>query len=209
MTQPNDAGKLIAHIHASQNEECRKVLAQAREQAEKIVAAAWRSSRRRVHVNVAHERELMAREETLAAARLHTAQRMHAQTRQQALLSESLLQLETTLKHRWSEHEAAAAWIGRACRAAHLRLPPGEWELVHGEIWTSMHESLCNEMLEDRKGYGWRDSVDPRIEAGLRVKCHGVVVDATLRTILDDRRLQTDLLGALGVETREVPAGHG
>ena len=204
MTRPKDADKLVAHIHQSQDRECRQVLEQASEQVDRLVASAWRSARRRVHETVARERELLAREETLAAARLHTAQRTHVQRRQQALLSQAMQHLENVLAQQWLERDAAGAWIRRACDAARESLPAGEWELVHGESWTAMHEGVCRDLLAARGDPVWHDSVDPRIEAGLRVKCKGVVVDATLRSLLDDRQLQAELLGALGVESCEV-----
>ena len=205
MTRPNDAGKLVAHIRDSQDRECREVLAQAREQAQQFVATAWRSARRRVRATVAQERELMAREETLAAARLHTAQRTHVQRRQQTLLSQAMRHLETTLKQQWLKRDAADAWIRRACHAAREHLPSGEWELVHGEAWSAMHDAVCRDLLAAHGDTVWHDSVDPRIEAGLRVKCRGVVVDATLRSLLDDRQLQADLLDAMGADSCEVP----
>lgn len=206
MTRQHDASKLIEHIHASQAGECQRILDQACEQARAIIKSARRAARQRVHQTVAHERQLLAREEILAHARLHTAERSHVQKRQRALLSAAMEMLEAELKAQWQQQDAAAAWITRACHAARDTLPDGDWQLEHGEDWSELHRDVCGGLIAPP---GWHETLDPSIDAGLRVKCQGVVVDATLKTILQDRRLQGDLLSALDVHNCEVPAGHG
>ena len=204
MKGPQDASALVEHVRASQARECESLLAEARAEAARVVSAAFRAAREAVGAVVAEERGLMTREETLAAARVHTARREHLQRRQQALLAAAMHELETVLTRRWQERDTARAWIRQLCADAHARLPSGEWTLVHGEDWSEVHAGVCGELLRRDPTRSWHTELDAAIAAGLRIKSGGVVVDGTLQALLADVRLQADVLAALDVHDREV-----
>lgn len=198
MSQGQDAHRLIEHIRASQARECEGLIEAARAQAQALLQEARRSAARRLHATVMAERERIAREQALAEARIHTAERECAQQRLQGLFDRALSQLELALLARWAEPGPAARWIEALVAQAAAALPTRDWTLVRGgPCWQAHHEAAWSQAVA---ACGARTASVEQVadlHAGLRIRAQGVVLDATLATLLADRHLREALLEAL------------
>lgn len=199
-----DVERLIAHIRDSQQRECAQILAAARDEAARVVSGAYREASRRLHTSIVAERELLAREQQLAAARLHTAQREHAQQRQQLLLESAMQALEGELLARWRDPVACAEWLRRIIGQALELLPHSGWCIVRGPLWDEAHVAALQAVLEAAKIAGVQADTDDTIRAGLRIHAGGVVLDATLDGLLRDRKVQEQLLAELFAANAEL-----
>jgi len=206
MTRQRDASALIAHIRASQAQECERLVTEAREAAHRLLREARQAAGRRVREAVAAERERIAREQALAAARVHTAERECAQQRLQALFGQALSRLESALLARWDEPGPAARWIESLVAQAAGVLPTRAWTLVHGDAcWAAHHEQAWARAIGSCGATTEKIETVPALRAGLRIRAQGVVLDATLDALLGDRRLREALLDALDTTNPSDP----
>jgi hypothetical protein len=93
-------------------------------------------------------------------------------------------QIGDILEARWRDSEHRRAWISAAVRQADLLLSARSWRIEHGKGWLPEEQHEL-EALAGKRGsrtIGW-DSV-PQIRAGMRVRCEGVCLDATVEGLL-------------------------
>lgn len=177
------AQALLDLLAAEKTSRCAAELAAARERSRGLLAEARREARRRLHEGAAAERARLAEGLATAQARLATAQRAHARRRALALLAAARPRLPQALRELWRQPASRAAWVAHLLDAAGRALPTGPWRIEHAPEW----DEAERQALAARLGPGVELVVDPGIEAGLRVRCDGNRVDATLQALLAEQ----------------------
>jgi hypothetical protein len=176
---------LVDLVAADRARLCDEILGEAHARAQGLRADARDRARRRIRQ--VFEEQRARRDERLAAAeaRLATERRLHAQQHLSARLRLASDALPQALQALWQEQEGRATWARTVLQAAKLRLPPGPWRLAHPVDWRT------DERERALQGAAWDATphceADPRITAGLRVACGGIVLDGTLEGLLADR----------------------
>ncbi|NCA70205.1 MAG: hypothetical protein EOM91_08860 [Sphingobacteriia bacterium] len=189
---------LIELIGTYREEECRKLLEQARLEARSLLDTAWRRSRAQLHEHVLMER-------ANARSRLHAA-RADRDTRLRAsgdrlnahLLELAWPRLREALLARWADRATRRVWTSRAIEQALRVLPVGRWTLRHPPDWVESEWSPLVAGLTRELGQAPRLIAEAALSAGLVIANQGAVLDASLEGLLRDRRhVESRLLAIL------------
>lgn len=193
--EPRAAERLLDLVATYRTQACARLLAQAGEQAQAILAQARAEARQRVHRAVEEERARLRSEWAAAQAHWQTQRRHQAQARQAALLAEAWQALGAALRRRWDEPATRRAWIAKLLAEARETLPPGEWEIRHPPgLPDDELQRLCAELPGPSQCLA-----DAQLSAGLRIRAGHLVLDGSLEGLAAERaRLQGELLLALG-----------
>lgn len=191
------AEPLLALVQAYREQACERLLGQAQEQAQAIVAQAGAEARQRVHGAVEEERARARSEWVAAKAHWQTVRRHHQQGQQAALLAAAWEGLGAALRQRWRDPDARRAWTAKLLREALATLPGGDWEIRHPPgLPEDELQRLCAGLPVPPQCLA-----DARLTAGLRISSAHVVLDGSLEGLASERaRLQGELLAALGDE---------
>jgi hypothetical protein len=186
MKAEDRASALVALVDADRASRARAILDPALGRAREEVAHARRAARSRVTTAIAEERAAFAARIAAAEARLATARRMVRQRRLKALLADGWERLPRALAARWDDADGRERWIDAAVRSAATILPATGWEVRGPASWSEGERARLTASLAAR-GIGATCEATPRIEAGIRVACRNVEIDATLGGLLDER----------------------
>ena len=175
---------LLDLVESDRARQCDRLLGEAHERARSLRADARTAARARMRQVFAEQRA--RRDERLAAAeaRLATERRRHEQQRLAAWLRLASDALPSALRALWREDQARSAWACAVLAAARLRLPPGAWRIAHAADWPEEERA---QVLHGAVPESTPCTADPRIAAGLKVVCGGIVLDGTLEGLLADR----------------------
>ena len=183
VAQQRDA--LLELIESDRRAQCERILGEARAAAAARLAQAHAAERKRMHAALQVQRELRRERIAAAQARLATRRRLHAQQRSAALLKLAWTQLPDALRALWRQPDARRAWAASVLQAARSRLPPDGWRVLHAPDWPAGEQQIALQPLRTQALPGFE--ADPAIDAGLKVRCGGNVIDGTLAGLLADR----------------------
>jgi len=178
---------LVQRITDHREQRCRQIRSAAESQALEIARSGRAEARASVHQAVSQERARVAQGLRQAQARAELESSRRAQLKTRALLDEMWTQIGAALETRWRSPEHRRGWIAAALREADLLLSGRAWSIEHGEGWSSEERAW----LEDLAGEGgartieWRP--DAALRSGLRIRCAGAALDATVDGLLARR----------------------
>jgi hypothetical protein len=122
-----------------------------------------------------------------AAARTRPRQR-------RAIVDHAWQQLPAALARQWQDADGRAHWIRHAVRDARQRLRGTDWQIEHAPGMTEPERRQC--VADGAPPACFAE--DPALDAGLRIRAEGAVLDATAAGLLADRdRVTAGLLALL------------
>jgi hypothetical protein len=170
-------------VTQARERDCDAALTQARAEAARIIRAAQREARERLHRNVLEVRATMRREIAQAEAALDTARRQYRSRCDFALLERSEPLLSEVLAARWRDPETRRRWVERLALRARAVLPDEPWEIAHPADWPGAERDA----LATRLPRPPRFVATPGLAAGLRFCARGACLDGTLDGLTADR----------------------
>ena len=189
---------LLRLVQDYREQECRRILEAARQEAADIRSQSFHKLRAHLHSRVVAERS-RARERIQAARAEQTTQERSARERMSLeLLRTAWPLLRERLLARWREPEQRRRWTAAYLRRALSMLPHGRWTVRHAPEWCDQERrEALTELIDDfGQAPGFRS--EPAMEAGLIIESGGAVLDASLGGLLADRaRLEARLLALL------------
>jgi len=186
---------LVQHITDDREQRCGQIRAAAEAQVREIARSGRAEARASVHKAVSQERARVAQGLREAQARAELEASRRAQLRTRSLLEQMWTQIGAALESRWNDLQHRRSWIAAALRQAELLLSGPAWSIEHGAGWSSEERAR----LEELAGKGgartieWRR--DPALRGGLRIRCAGAALDATVDGLLARRAdIEADFL---------------
>jgi hypothetical protein len=186
---------LVQRVNDDREQRCGQIRTAAESQAHEIAHSGRAEARASVRKAVRQERARVAQGLREAQARAELEASRRAQLKTRSLLEQMWTQIGAVLETRWHDSEHRRSWIAAALRQADLLLGGQGWSIEHGEGWSSEERVR----LEDLAGKGgartieWRH--DPALRSGLRIRCAGADLDATVDGLLVRRAdIEADFL---------------
>jgi hypothetical protein len=190
---------LIGEIDRQSDAECRTILEAADAESRTIVADAFAAARRHVHEAFEDMRRDGQRRLARAEAQIATELRVRDQARAAGNLRDGCPVLVDAVADRWSDPVARRHWTASVAEAARLRLRPGAWTVEHPADWASDEQAVFLAHLGADCRAEVRFVTSDDVDAGLRVRADGAVLDATPERLLADKpAVQALLLAAIG-----------
>lgn len=203
------ARALIEAIQAHRETECARLLADAWQEAGRIIREARSHARKRFHEAAQDFRREGARRIEQARAARDTELRQQQQKDLAQIVERACPRLSDALNERWRNPQARAQWIGAALTMAQARLRPGAWRIVCPE---GGGEELRSELLSRIDDAGLRDvslEASGEIAAGIQIHADGAVIDATPQALLrQGSRVQAALIAEIEYLARERRDGR-
>ena len=212
-----DSGRraLLEHVATVRDAQVRELLERARIESADIVANARRQSGARVRAAVREERQRRDRVRQRANGDMQTAVRQLQYRHVQAVLERAMALLRRAVQELWLDTGQRRRWLDVVMAEANQRLSGSKWIVEHPEnldaagLREAVREFLAQHSEMEIQ---FRDRAD--IEAGFRVRCNDVVIDATLAALFEIRHaVEGALLGSLmqlpGWPTSELPNETG
>ena len=190
---------LLKLVEDYREQECRRLLDGARQEAGELLRKRFRRERDQLHKRVLAERSRAQSLIQAARAERATRERRTSEHWSLDLLESAWPLLRERLLARWRVPERRQRWAARYLRQARDLLPRERWTVRHAPEWReSERQAMVVELIE-YLGRAPRFQSEGRIAAGLIVESGGAVLDASLEGLLQDRaRLEARLLALLG-----------
>lgn len=131
MTVPDQESALLQLVEEDRARRCGEILAAARAQAGELRRQAHRAACERVRAALADARERAQRQVAAAAAQLQTRQRLAHQDRAARMLDAALAALPAALMVRWQQATTRRQWLDFAMQQAAQLLPRAQWRIEH------------------------------------------------------------------------------
>jgi hypothetical protein len=197
---------LLKLVEEYREQECRRILDAAREEAGRLVAETYRKERAHLHVRIVSERSRAQARIQAARAELATRERWSRERTSISLLDSAWPRLRDRLAARWGGPAGRRAWVKRYLGEALALLPRGPWRVRHAAGWGESERRDVVAWLRGELDASPGLQVDDAMEAGLVVEYEGALLDASLDGLTKDRsRLEARLL-ALLTQAREASA---
>lgn len=186
-------------VESTRETRCRKLLDDARRNAEQTLKRAHQENRARIRAAIEEQRKRM--EETLAAtrARLATRERQRRQQADKERLTSAWSRLNESLLERWRDAESRRRWTQGLIEEALAHLPGDPWRIEHPREFNPSQLASWRESITEHCGGEPADFViDESIGAGLRIVAGGACVDGSVEGLLTDKnRVEAELLALL------------
>jgi hypothetical protein len=197
---------LLKLVEDYREEECRRILDAAREEAGRMIAETYRRERAYLHERIVAERSRAQARIQAARAERATRERWAGERISTGLLASAWPRLRSRLAARWQEPEGRRAWTERYLAEALQLLPKGRWQIRHAAGWGESERRDLAERLSEHLGRAPRFETDGRLDAGLVIEWEGAVLDASLEGLMLDRgRLEARLLALLMRSDKDRP----
>jgi vacuolar-type H+-ATPase subunit E/Vma4 len=188
---------LLQRVTRDRDQRCGQIRAAAEQQAREIVRSGRADARARVRNAVVQERARIAEGLRQAEAHAELEARQQAQRETHSLLEYMWTQIAGVLEERWGDPLHRGTWLQAALRQAALLLDSGSWRIEYRPELTAAERSE----LEQRVGTDPPRKIEwvcePAIQPGVRIRCEGVCLDATIPGLLAHR---TDIEAAFLAE---------
>lgn len=187
--------ELLRLVEAYRDDECRRIIDEARAEATELVRQTYRKERAHLHQRVVDERGRARTRIQAARAERETRERSQGDLANARLLIRAWPNLRDALLQRWRVAETRGQWVSHYLDYAVEVLPKGRWAIRHAPEWSETERSGLAAALQRSVGHRPVFDADGDIEAGLIAECAGAVLDASLDGLLADRtRLEARLL---------------
>ncbi|MGF1614143.1 MAG: hypothetical protein ACFCVA_09590 [Gammaproteobacteria bacterium] len=191
--------RLLALVREYQERECRGLRARAEEKAAALGREAWSDARARLQQAIVEGRARARDRLQQAWAELDTERRRQRQHVDAALLAYAWEQLEAGLIERWRTRNGRHLWITHGVHTAIAVLPERPWVVIHPLDWGAADRLTFAEACPGRPHGSSEFRCDEALQAGLLIRCDGVVLDMTCQGLLADREaIESGLLALRG-----------
>jgi hypothetical protein len=178
---------MLQRVARDREQRCSRLRAAAHSQAHDIVRSGRAEARDNVRKAVGQERSRITVGLRQAEARAELEARRRAQRETETLLQHVWAQIAGILEARWCDPEHRRAWIGAAVLQADVLLSARSWRIEHGEGWLPQEQRELEGLACKRGARTIEWEPVPEIRAGMRVRCEGVCLDATIKGLLAHR----------------------
>ncbi|RIA56144.1 hypothetical protein [Dichotomicrobium thermohalophilum] len=211
------AQALIDAIDSRKQDECERILNEARKEARGITQQAYRSARQRFHEAAEELRRDRAKRMDQAKAQRDTEQRQRHQAALSNIVETAWPKLTDALKARWQSAEDRETWAKGALDSAAFRLQRKGWRVVYPADSDSDFGDKLKSWLGEKNVDDAATEASEEIDAGLRVEADGAVLDATPKALLAQTgRVQAALIAEIEQlaatqesENTDEEASHG
>lgn len=188
--------RLLDVVHEYQDKQCKKILTQARQEAQQIIRQAYGDSRLRLHQYILESREGMQREIVAAKAKSHTIRKQIQHKVDRLYLNQTWDMLEDKLITRWQNKEQRQRWVQKILAVALQVIPSQDWLVEHPDCWSEEEKhNLINQARQKSSRIKVNFAVSSDIIAGIRIYAHGATVDGSLQGLLANQsRIESELL---------------
>jgi hypothetical protein len=189
------ADALMQLVAQSRDAQCQEVRERAGLQATDFRRAARKQARERVSRAAHEERERLDREVRMVEAEIETEQRKRARRRDMELISAGRDALREALAARWENRAERAAWAEIAVMEAAEVLLGREWTLEHPADWADEESDAALALARERCGAQVTAKAVDELDAGLRIRSEGALVDLSIPGLLANvRTIEGELL---------------
>ena len=190
-------------LEQSREQQCRELKERAAHEARELRRRARRQGRERVSRAAKEERARLEREVRLVEAEIETELRRRERLRDLALLEAGREVLREALAARWQDREQRLQWAAVTMQEARDVLFGREWILEHPADWADEERDAA--ILYAREQCGAEVSAAPadELDAGLRIRCKGALVDMSVAGLMAHGRA---IEGALLAEINRAEA---
>lgn len=186
---------LMDLLEKSRSTHCTGVREQAELQAQEIRRRARRIARERVSKAAHEERERLEREIRRVEAEIETEQRKRERLRDMALIEAGRERLARALAARWESPAERARWAETAVLEAAEVLLRREWTLEHPADWPAEERDRAIEFAGARCGATVTAKAAGGLDAGLRIRSGGALVDMSIPGLLaNEHSIEGNLL---------------
>lgn len=207
MNSEDNEQRLIHMLEQYRDEECLRLLDQARAEAASLLKNTHRRARRQLHLRAESERARARSRIAAARAELETRRRRHRQDLSSALLRAAHQRLSDKLAERWADPQARSRWIRSAVTQARAILPSGRWTVRHPTCFRAQDNNTLIVALNGDAPQAAALLAEPAIDAGLIIESGDVSLDASLEGLLSDRAsIDARLLGLLKLPDADARA---
>jgi hypothetical protein len=190
---------LLRLVQQYREQECRRVLAAAQQEAAELLRESFRKERTHLHKRVLAERSRARSLIQAARAEQKTRERWMNERVHLELLESAWPLLKERLLAHWRLPDQRRRWARSYLRQALDLLPRAHWTVRHAPEWREDERREIARELIDVLGRGPAFRSENGIEAGLIVESGGAVLDASLSGLLRDRAgLESRLLALIG-----------
>lgn len=178
-TEKRDEKKdaLLAMVRRNAEAAARDVDAEAVDKARDIVARAHAEAREKMHTAIQKERREGVKALERQRARIETAKRQTLQDKEHAFLDAVWERLPGALRTRWRDPSGREAWLGAIVDWGMKHLRPGAWEIEHPKDWAPSEFDPYKDQVHGFSGAAVQFVAVPDLDAGIRIKANGAVVD--------------------------------
>jgi hypothetical protein len=194
---------LLKLVDDYREQECRRLLDEARTQARELRRQAYARERAALHQRVTAERARAQGLIQAAEAERATRERRRGEQTDAALVDAAWPRLVDALKARWNNTETRRAWVGHALGEALRRLERGDWLVRHAPGLPEAEQGEAEERARREAEISLRFGADDGVVAGLIINAKGAVLDMSLNGLLRDRApVEARLLALARAERR-------
>jgi hypothetical protein len=189
MQQDNETLEhLLGVVVENRKKRCQQVREKAQQQAAEVTRQAHARSRARMHRHVDELREKYRLRISSANARNQTLLRQQHQKEDRAMLDVAWPMLREAMTALWNEPDSRSDWLQAALADASSRLRDHGWRIEHPPGLSDEDQKLITHQLSHSKFKHPKLVAVDDIEAGIRIRTKGTVVDATLEGLLSQRK---------------------
>jgi hypothetical protein len=186
---------LMELLEQSRSAQCQQAREGAELQATELRRRARKAVRERVSKAAHEERARLEREVRMVEAEIETEQRRRARRRDSMLIDSGHKLLAEALAARWKDRAGRAAWAEAAVHEAGDVLLGRDWVLEHPAGWAEDERDRALALARERCGARVDAKPVDGIEAGLRIRSGGALVDMSIAGLLaNERSIEGELL---------------
>lgn len=175
---------LVREIEQQLKNENGVIAADAKRDADAVMAQARAAARSQVHAAIAELRAEGARRLTRAKAQLETKARARAQRQAAKAVSDALPLLREALDQRWRAKDSRKQWTDAVAAQCARRLRPGAWLVEHPKDWSEQEQTQFIKAIGDRATVSFKARSD--VSCGLRITSDQAALDAMPQGLLAD-----------------------
>jgi hypothetical protein len=180
---------LLGVVVENREKRCQQVRDDAFRQANEIVKQAHARSLGRMHRHIVALREKYRVKIASATARNQTLLRQQHQKEDRAILDIAWPKLRETIVALWRQPDSRVKWLDAAIETASNRLRDHHWHIEHPPDLSEEDKKRIMLASGFDKSGRHRFKVDKTIEAGIRFRTKGTVVDVTLDGLLKQKNI--------------------
>ncbi len=186
---------LMELLEQSRSAQCQQAREGAELQAAQLLRRARRAARERVSKAAHEERARLEREVRMVEAEIETEQRRRARRHDSTLIETGHKLLAEALAARWAEADTRREWTACALDEAADVLLGRDWTLEHPADWPEDERKQAIELARERCGATLAVKSAERLDAGLRIRSGGALVDMSVPGLLaNERTIEGELL---------------
>lgn len=175
---------LVREIEQQLKNENGAIAANAKRDADAVMAQARAAARSQVHAAITELRAEGERRLTRAKAQLETKARARAQRQAAKAVNDALPLLREALNQRWRAKDSRKQWTDAVAALSARRLRPGAWLVEHPKDWSEQEQTQFIKAIGDGAMVSFKARSD--VSCGLRITSDQAVLDATRQGLLAD-----------------------